>query len=137
MRISESKLALNSYPLITDVGFCHFIDAISRFPLKKIVICLGTTETSTTVNITDEVIKKICRAIIHIPTLEDLEINFKHRLSVSNESITALNDSLPRVKGLKRVHVYLEGTRVDPLYTRQLEKILKKVSNIPDVLITV
>jgi hypothetical protein len=105
--------------------------------LKSIVICLGTTETSTTVNITDEVIKKLCRVIKGIPSLEDLELNFKHRLSISNESITALNDSLPRIRNLKRVHIYVEGTRVDPLYCRQLEKLLKKVTSIADVLIAI
>jgi hypothetical protein len=48
-----------------------------------------------------------------------------------------LKDTLQEFSHLKKVHLYLEGTRADGLYCRQLEKTLKNAKNIPDVLITV
>lgn len=48
-----------------------------------------------------------------------------------------LKDTLQDFSNLTKVHVYLEGTRADRLYCKQLEKTLKHAKSIPDVLITV
>jgi hypothetical protein len=128
---------MTSYPQITDMGFMHLVDALSKFNLSTIAMSFGTTETSTTINISDEMVKKLCRLIKNRDELKELDLNLRHRISIGNETVIALKESLMDLRGLTKVHIYLDGTRADPLYTRQLEKMLKTVKKISDVLITV
>lgn len=101
------------------------------------MVSLGTTETSTTVNLTDEVVVKLCRLISKLEQLEELELNFKHRLSITNESVSALMDALGKKQGMKNVVLFVEGTNVEALYARQFEKMLKNICKIPSVLVVV
>lgn len=91
------------------MGFMHFVDALSKFPLTSISMSFGTTETSTTINISDEMVKKLCRMLSGLTGLKDLELNFKHRLSIGSESVLALKDTLLEMPQMTKVHIYLEG----------------------------
>jgi len=122
-----------NYPQITDLGFTCFIDAISKFSLKSLTISLGTSELSTTVNITDDMVKRLARMLKSSHELVELELNLKNRMSISSESVLALKDALEDKKGMKKVRVYLEGTRADQLYCKQLDKLLRVAKTIPDV----
>lgn len=66
-----------NYPLITDAGFGAFLDALSKFDLKSMTICLGTSEISATTNITDQLTQKLARLLPNLPNLDSFELNLK------------------------------------------------------------
>lgn len=115
----------------------YLVDALSNFNLISIILSFGTAETSTTINISDEMVKKLCRLVKSRTELKELDLNFRHRLSIGNSSVITLKDTLSDLRGLTKVHIYLEGTSSDPLYVRQLEKMLKTTKKIPDVVVTI
>lgn len=67
-----------NYPRITDIGFSHFIDSVSDFPIKSLTISLGTSEICASTNITDDIIKRTCRLLRkNRETTREIEINLK------------------------------------------------------------
>lgn len=67
-----------NYPRITDIGFSHFIDSVSDFPIKSLTISLGTSEICASTNITDEIIKRTCRMLRkNRESTREIEINLK------------------------------------------------------------
>ena len=110
---------------------------MKKFQLKSLLISLSTTETSTTINITDEIVKRLCEVVDNVKSLISLEINLKHRLSITNESVSLIKDTLAKRNGFKRIRLHFEGTSVDALYARQLAKMLKTNCRIEDVVVAV
>ena len=70
-------MSLISYPRLSDIGFNDFIDSLMKFELKSIVLNLGTVETSTTVNISDNIVRKLCKLISKLKVMTKLEVNLK------------------------------------------------------------
>lgn len=67
-----------NYPRITDIGFSHFIDSVSDFPIKSLTISLGTSEVCASTNITDDIIKRTCRMLRKSQnSVREIEINLK------------------------------------------------------------
>ena len=68
---------LSSYPRLSDIGLNDFIDSLMKFDLKSICLNLGTVETSTTVNISDNVVRKLCKLISKLKVMDSIEVNLK------------------------------------------------------------
>lgn len=66
-----------SYPTITDFGLITFVDALDKFDLKSLTISVATPELATTNNISDSVVKKLCRVLKKKTRLVHLELNVK------------------------------------------------------------
>ena len=68
---------LSSYPRLSDIGLNDFIDSLMKFDLKSIVLNLGTVETSTSVNISDNIVRKLCKLISKLKVMDSIEVNLK------------------------------------------------------------
>jgi hypothetical protein len=76
--IEQIVADFGNYPRITDIGFSHFIDSVSDFPIKSLTISLGTSEICASTNITDEIVKRTCRMLRKSKgTMKEVELNLK------------------------------------------------------------